>query len=666
MDTTSRAIEKMHPIPEAFSKNRSEEHADDNWTSFIVPPFYNSLTIKDQSKAIVIVGGRGCGKTTLLKYLCYPSQFSARRSEIAEQDLKHIGLYWRADTNFLNSFAGAGLDETSWRSAFEHLLACELGSEIIRAILLLNSSVIRSARYGSLENVNLSPLLDFDPELGCSLQEVLNALVKRKRKLATWINNLDSVPRPIMLPGTTFLIEFVNSLREQLPYLAASTFAVFVDEYENMRLEQQKLINGLLKHGKCPLLFNIAMKRNAWLTRDTLGNESIEAISDYNEVDIEQELENGFDIFAAELLLFRLAEHRPDLAMLLPISSEILRTPEKLGLRYGSEAENYGKMVITAAEKMLPRVNESEAAARVMSTPALRSVLIERISEALNGRGSKLLPQQFLDDSYPEASVIMTALLTRERESPQNVLLEFEQMKAGEHGRLSVGSDIIANNLFGCVNQIFLGRRDSILFSGFSTVVLVAKHNIRHLLELVHRIFLRHQEKHPEEESALPIVDAEIQAGAMREASETVLKKVKGRGTYGPQIHSLVETLGSVFRARHRQRRQSEPEVNHFTVSRGVVTESLNIYLAEAEKWSALYTVPQTKMKDDGVYGIDYVLNPIFSPYFQISFRKKRSIPISYEQLQVMFEGSQEARAQLVKELGGRGEQPMGDLFEGL
>lgn len=656
----------MQPIPEAFSKNRSEENADDNWASFIVPPFFNGLTIKDQSKAIVIVGGRGCGKTTLLKYLCYPSQFSTRRPELTDQDLKHIGLYWRADTNFLSSFAGGGLDEASWRSAFEHLLACELGSEIIRALLLLNSSAIRSARYGLLEKVDLSALLDFDPELGRSLRDVLNALVKRKRKLATWINNLDSVPRPIMLPGTTFLIELVNSLREQLPYIASSTFAVFVDEYENMRLEQQKLINGLLKHGRCPLLFNIAMKRNAWLTRETLGNESIEAISDYNEIDIEQKLEKGFDIFAAELLLFRLAEHRPDLATMLPISSEILRSPEKLELRYGAEAEHYGKSVVTAAERMLPRVNESEAAALVMATPPLRSILVERISEALNGRGSSLLPGQFVDDSYPEASVVMTALLTRERESPQQVLHEFEQLKAGHNGRLSVGSDLIGNNLFGCVNQIYLGRRDSILFSGFGTVVLVAKHNIRHLLELVHRIFLRYHETHLEEESILPIVDAEIQAAAMREASETILKKVKGRGTYGPQIHSLVETLGSVFRARHRQRRQSEPEVNHFTVSKGAVTESLSTYLAEAEKWSALYTVPQTKMKAGGVYGIDYVLNPIFSPYFQISFRKKRSIPISYEQLQVMFEGTQEARAQLVKELGGRGEQAMGDLFEGL
>jgi len=468
-----------------------------------------------------------------------------------------------------------------------------------------------------------------------------------------------------MLPGTVFLAELVRALREQLPYLASSTFAVFVDEYENMRIEQQKLINGLLKHGKSPLLFNIAMKRNAWVTRDTLGNEAIEAISDYNEIDIEEKLEKGFDRFAAELLLFRLAEHRQDLAPLLPISSEVLRAPEKLSLRYGPDADDYGRSVIAAAERMLPRVNESEAAARIMSTPQLRSVLRERVEDALKARGSNLNPNDFLDDDHPEASVIIPALLSRERETPADILKEFSRLKSGKPGRLAPGSDLIGNNLFGCVNQIYLGRRNSILFSGFDAVTLIAKHNIRHLLELVHRIFIRYQEINPGEESVLPVVDAEIQAAAMREASETVFKKVKGRGTYGPQLHTLVETLGSIFRARHRQRRQSEPETNHFTVSRGVPTETLRIYLTEAEKWSALYTVSQTKMKDEGVYAVDYVLNPIFAPYFQISFRKKRSIPLSFEQLQVMFEGSQDARALLVRDLGARGEHQMGDLFEG-
>jgi hypothetical protein len=97
-----------HKLPDVFSKNRSEETKEDIWADFVVPPFLNELGIKTQSKAIVIIGGRGCGKTTLLRYFCHATQFSPKRPNVPQADLAHIGLYWRADTNFLNSFAGGG------------------------------------------------------------------------------------------------------------------------------------------------------------------------------------------------------------------------------------------------------------------------------------------------------------------------------------------------------------------------------------------------------------------------------------------------------------------------------------------------------------------------------------------------------------------------------
>ena len=57
-------------------------------------------------------------------------------------------------------------------------------------------------------------------------------------------------------------------------------------------------------------------------------------------------------------------------------------------------------------------------------------------------------------------------------------------------------------------------------------------------------------------------------------------------------------------------------------------------------------------MKTLGVIGSDYTLNPIFSPYFQISYRKKRSLHFNTSHLLQMFEGDQQVRDALVRELG--------------
>ena len=56
-----------------------------------------------------------------------------------------------------------------------------------------------------------------------------------------------------------------------------------------------------------PLVFNLAMKRNGFKTRRTLGEESLVQTHDYRTVDLEAfDQESEFHLFAAEILLFRL------------------------------------------------------------------------------------------------------------------------------------------------------------------------------------------------------------------------------------------------------------------------------------------------------------------------------------------------------------------------
>lgn len=636
--------------PDIFSKNRSEESNEDNWEEFVVPPFINNLGIKNQSKAIVIVGGRGCGKTTLLRYFCHATQFSNKRTEIPNDALSHIGLYWRADTNFLNSFIGGDQSAQVWRSAFEHVLACELGKEIIYAIRNLNCNKDRQSTYGRLDEINLREVSDFDPSLGNTLDELEVALIKRRTAISMWLNNLDSTPKPIFLPADLFLKTLIKSLQAHLPYLAQSTFAVFIDEYENLREEQQSFINGLLKHGSRPLLYNIAMKRNGWQTKQTIGRESIQPIADYTEVDIENEISENFDLFAAELLFFRLAEHQPGLLCTLPIVPNILRSIEHLDQRYKNDS--YRSQVISAAEELLPRVNERSAAKEILADSKFREKLTAKIQDALDRRTSKISAKSFIDDSYPEASLLMPALLSRPRETPENLLIEFEQMKVNGEGRLSPTSTLINNNLFGCVNAIYLDLgRPSILFSGFTSLTMIARGNIRYLLELIRKI-LKSISNDIEPINELPTISPNIQVIAVKEASEAILKTINGFGTHGPQLHTMVQCLGSIFKDRHRSDKQSEPETNHFTISSGDVNERLRTYFLEAEKWSVLFLTSETKMKSTGSISFDYVLNPIFSPYFQISFRKKRSLQFSAHQLLIMLEGDQRARDLLVRDMG--------------
>lgn len=511
----------------------------------------------------------------------------------------------------------------------------------------LNCNPERQHEYGKLDELDLEVVQDFDETLGRTLHDLDRTLQKSRRRMSAWLNNLETFPRPTFLPAQAFLKTLVEALKEQLPYLSSSTFAVFIDEYENLRIEQQKFINGMLKHGEPPLLFNIAMKRNGWHTNQTIGPESIQLISDYREIDLEEEVSKSFDLFSAELLFFRLAEHEPDLLDKLPIVPDQLRSVDHISNRYDNE--NYRVRVIGAAERLLPRTTDRAAAKEVLSDPRLREKLSAKIKEALLKRKSQLSPSSFIDDKHPEASILMPALLNRPRENPDRLLAEFEALKAGKESRLLPTEPLVGNNLFGCVNAIYLeARRPSILFSGFTSLTLIARENIRHLLELIHRVFKVFEAG---ENGDLPVVPPAVQAKAVKEASELILGTVSGHGVHGPQLYNLAQCLGSIFLERHKNDRQSEPETNHFTLAGGDLNDKLRTYLREAEKWSVLFLGRETKMKSAGAIDIDYILNPIFSPHFQISFRKKRSLPISAVQLLGMLEGDQRARDALVREL---------------
>ncbi|WP_434591795.1 hypothetical protein J3Q09_21800 [Pseudomonas sp. R4-83] len=638
----------INKLPEIFSKNRNEETKEDNWSDFVVPGFLNELEIKSQSKAIVIVGGRGTGKTTLLRYFCHATQFSSRRPNLPDNILNHIGLYWRADTNFLNSFAGGEQTPEVWRSAFEHMLACEFGKEIIRALKNLNCNPERQERFGLLESLSISVLRDFDDSLGDTIFELEKSLQRSRTRLAMWVNNLDTCPRPVFLPADAFLRALIGTLKDQLPYLSESTFGIFIDEYENLRDEQQRFINGLLKHGSPPLIYNIALKPKGWHTKQTIGGESIQEISDYRAIDLESYIAKDFDVFAAELLFFRLAEHEPELQNKLPIVPEHLRSIDHIQERYDNP--KYREIIVNAAEQMLPRVSLRAAATEVLTDAKLLDRLINKIRFALQRKGSELEAEDFIDIQHPEVSVIMPALLSRDRESADALLKEFIDLKHGTGVRLSSKGALVSNNLFGCINSIYIdARRTSILFSGFTVLTMIARGNVRHLLELIHRIF---KEYKPSEDEVLPVVPPYVQAHAIYIASESILNTVSGFGIFGPQLYALVLCLGSIFRQRHRSDKQSEPEINHFTIAGGELSEKLNRYLLEAEKWSVLFLSRETKMKTLGVIASDYTLNPIFSPYFQISYRKKRSLHFNTTQLLQMFEGDQQVRDALVRELG--------------
>jgi hypothetical protein len=161
-------------------------------------------------------------------------------------------------------------------------------------------------------------------------------------------------------------------------------------------------------------------------------------------------------------------------------------------------------------------------------------------------------------------------------------------------------------------------------------------------------------------------VPVTVQAEAAREASTAFLREVRSFGPSGLQLHAFVLRLGSLFAIAHQRPTQSEPEQTHFSIGEGTqqLTNDHEAFLREATKWSVLYEEAETKKKDSIVdpEDIEYVLAPIYAPYFHISYRKGRKLKLRTDECIVLMKGTYEEVKLLLKHFSNKWEVEPSDL----
>ncbi|PRY04414.1 hypothetical protein [Paraburkholderia sp. BL25I1N1] len=607
----------------AFAKNRAEELGFDLWDEFVIPLFFDKLALSDVRKPLLIEGGRGCGKTTLLRYLSHNTQLSPKRHLPREALPKQIGLYLRADTQYLRAFAGDWLNESEWRLAFEHALCLMVMGELFSALTSLASGPQRKIDFPGIEQLDLSIFQDFDSNGGASLNDLLVYVRRSKNRLAAWLNNPEDANRPRFLPLKSVLINLIQSARDQLEFLADVVFFVFIDEYENLLPYQMRVINTLLKHSEPPLIFHIAVKRNGMATRETLGTEQLQEPADYRTFDVEEHLNKDFELFAAEVFCFRLLKSGADIGG-AKINSSVLCDP--MQITYRRDNEEYRRSTRDLAHSFLPTMSYSQIAEHILDDATLRARLRKMIESALTDRSRDITANQFLRSATAMASVCSAAVLHQGKQ-PNAVLDELDAYEQGRPSKFSQG-EWIHHYFVGTVLSIYLPlQRPCPLYAGFGAFLKLSRGNVRHFLELCH-LSMVELDREPKLGESIPV---EKQAIAARTASAMFVKETQGSGDQGNRLFLVVNTLGQIFRLSQQRPSQSEPERTHFSIDRGIPTGEAADIIKECIKWSVLFVSQETKVKDARFETDEYVLNPIYAPYFGISFNKGRKLELSQQ-----------------------------------
>jgi hypothetical protein len=576
-----------------FGGYRAEWLKEQIFDLFTEPAYFPELKT---SRPCILIGGRGTGKTTVLRGLSYEGQFALSGSKPdSMKDWQYFGLYYRVNTNRVTAFSGTDVADAEWIPLFGHyinLLFCDLILRFLDWHQLTTGSSI-DLRPGAFMRLAATLHLTNAPS---TLRDFGDELAKTRIAFEAAINNIADKPRPLLSIQGGPIDVLLEELRK-LPEFKAKTFFFLIDEYENFLPYQQQVINTLIKHSGELYTFKIGVKELGFKTRTTLNaTQQLISPSDYVRIDISERLKaEQFRKFALNVCNGRIARLNlgneaqvPDIQTLLP------------GLTEDEEAELLGvKGEVEVLISQLRRANRDISS--VTSLEPLKAYLIKFWAES-QGRSVAEVYDDFKRDPKP-----------------------WEM-------RYSNYKHVLLYN----INRRKPGIRR--YYAGWDVFTRLAASNIRYLLELVDQSLLLHYRQHKSFPKAVSPYDQTVAAQAVGKKN---LSELEGLSVSGAQLTKLLLGLGRVFGQMAEDPSGHAPEINQFHLKDDVPSydcdspqAKVTQLLESAIMHLALLRWPGTKPGSEvDTRDYDYAVHPIFSAFFVFSYRRKRRMILSSEDL---------------------------------
>ena len=479
-----------------FGSYRAEWLREQIFDLFTEPTYFPELK---GPRPCVLVGGRGTGKTTVLRCLSYEGQFalSGRRGDVIAM-WPYVGLYYRVNTSRVTAFKGPEVNEQQWVRLFAHYMNLELCDLALNFMLWAELQAPAEA-LGQEACREVAISLNAPPV--STPKELSLAVRTLKLQFEAAINNVADGEFPkLSLQGAP--IDTLMRHMAALPRFKGKIFFFLLDEYENFEDYQQQVVNTLIKHSSDAYTFKIGVRELGWRRRTTLNqNEQLTSPADYVRIDISARLEDqGFSDFAAAVC-----------------SDRLRRLPALAG-------------AITDVRELLPGLTDEEEAKLLGVEKLLDSV--RRDSSLSTG------DENDLHDLDPLEAYFVFYWAQAKETTVSNVL--------GERRRGPQEWATRYSNYKHAVLFSLRARKRGIrkYYAGWNAFVQLAAGNIRYLLELVERSLLGHiQEGKP----VTRPVSSQTQTEAAQSVGQKNLTELEGLSVQGARLTKLLLGLGRIF-----------------------------------------------------------------------------------------------------------------------
>ncbi len=594
-----------------FTDLKATELSEQKIDKLFVPP--KNIERLYTPNATFVEGQRGTGKTMLMRWIGGHPRYDG------SGNIQFLGVYLRFDRQV---FGIDSLGQEKNCGLFAHYLTIRL----MEALLERLQSVFREEQpicfSALIKEIHLT-FFDESFDRSKSFDELLAFIDGKRREVIRHLNNPKTVQEPTVCDYAGCFDRVVKILHSE-PKMEDTTVLFLLDEFENINPTQQSVVNGMIKAAEYGYTFKVFHRPHGFENAQVLSSkEYLKERDDYTVLDFYEDIIGGdesFPHFIKKMVEIRLREYYKS--------------------KFGEMSEEY-KTADYDISKYLEVLSVDEEFAQHNKRSYLDKVR-KRIDSELYSQST------FSETEYTSVAVFLDSISSNVFKL--RLFLAILMKKAGKKPSLTIAYEIaknfeqnttqyknwVHNYKTAILYQVCYENKASKMISGFSQMLAISNGIARHVLNVLHYTFLTQ-----DGEKLYQTFSPNIQSMAFRKVAGIVYSNIRSIPNVGKEVEALILYIGTVFGYFHRDQHIKKWEVSHFSItSTGICdekeTEKLNQVIDAALTWGILIERNRTKAKNyhEFVWGqTEYLLSPILSVYFCISWRRKQKCTFSIDEL---------------------------------
>lgn len=616
-----------------FNRNRAEQMGEATWKYYVKDPFNDLLS----EKPLIFEGSRGCGKTMF--FLCNSwkerfAEYEAQGLDVRDlfQNKSFVGFYYKVDGKFVGkNLSGKGIEEWEWQSVFNTYFNIIIAKEIFGFVKHCTSkNYISESEVASLI-IRASKKIDLVSGSDMTFSRLISHFDDILDEIECFSNDPEK-KKPIGLHAGTLISTIIEELKKLITF-KETRFHVFVDEFEELNISQQKQINTLLKQSKFWLVYDIGVKSKGRYTDETISGEIIREPDDYvlyyPEID-SYERKDEYEKLLTSICKKRLKDFLPN---------NLIHNELYLDINF--YLKDYGKEI------------ELDEFGNSSKYPALKQKL-KRLIDEENSQGHFFDKLQILDvydtliNVTPDLLRMHISLLNRKGKISLKSI--YDNAKSDSKIYRDWKHNMLFATFFLLCKELDVVKK----YHGLTTFSMLSSGVIRSFLEICESAFDYAFSKGFSFEKPRSL-SIEEQTNAAHYVSQSKVSKIEGFVPDGIYLKRFMLAIGKIFYLKHTDANATlgEPEPNHFFTKtlelRTISPEAMRI-LENAVMHNVLqFELPTKEKNRTAVETTDYHINHIYCPFFKISHRRKRKIYLEPFELKTLLIGTSSDVDKLIK-----------------